>query len=349
MNQHNQKVTCVGAGIVNLISAYYLLKKGYQVQIIDKCGNPFEGKKWQQQGATFGGENARMYSLTEADNYNEKKHKIYSNMTHVFEKSIHEDGWRVTNQIGEAEKEWISEFKSINPEAARTYAEDIYKINVSAGTIWDDLIASEPSLFEDTNVKHDIVRVYSHKADFLAAREVHKRLGSYLHTVEGSQLGEVLPCHEKAKTDEMLGGVMKVKGFTLQVHDFCKNLISYLTERGATFFWHKELKKIIKNDRGEICGLKVDDEVIHSDHYVLSLGAYAGNTLDGVLCRNRIQGVLGIWLSLPDVYGLPHSFKIHKNGHVGEDTNVTLVRDHGHQRLVFGSGYGYVGKIKRMK
>ena len=35
--------------------------------------------------------------------------------------------------------------------------------------------------------------------------------------------------------------------------------------------------------------------------------------------------------------------KIHKTGHVGEDTNVTLIEQNGEDVLVLGSGYGYTG------
>ena len=134
------------------------------------------------------------------------------------------------------------------------------------------------------------------------------------------------------KMKTCLVGVMKTQGFTLQIHDFCQKLIALLEEGGVVFHWNMELEEIVKNGKDEVIGLKVAGDMLRADHYVLSLGAYAGSALDNVLCKNKVHGVLGIWLFLPDVYQLNHSFKIHKDGHIGEDTNITLVEEAGQKK-----------------
>lgn len=345
MNKHVPQVTIIGAGIVNLITAYYLSKKGYTIQIIDKTNNPFSNIIWIQQGATYGGENARMYSLTEADNYNEKSSKIYSNMTNIFENSIQENGWRVLDEFGEAEKEWIKNFKAVDSTSAKTYSKDIYNFNILSGTLWKELIRKEKSIFENTNLKHGIIRIYSDRKVFNAAQKLHKKLGSFIKAIEEPELSIHLPCYQNAIKENMLGGVMKVKGFTLQIHDLCKNLINYLQKEGVVFYWNRALEGVIKNAKGEVIGIKVEDEIISSKYIIISIGAYAGSTFDNLLTKNKIHGVLGIWLSVPNVYNLQHSFKIHKQNHVGEDTNVTLVEVNGQKKLTLGSGYGYLGKM----
>ncbi|MEM7039418.1 MAG: hypothetical protein AAF570_20765 [Bacteroidota bacterium] len=51
---------------------------------------------------------------------------------------------------------------------------------------------------------------------------------------------------------------------------------------------------------------------------------------------------------MPNLYPeLQHSMKIHKTGHVGEDTNVTLIEQNGKPVLVLGSGYGYTGNATK--
>jgi len=91
--QEQKKVILVGTGVVNLITAYFLSKKNYQLVMIDKAASPFEKSSWKSQGCTFGGENVRMYTYTEADNYNEKGNQLYSKMDEAFEKVIDENGW----------------------------------------------------------------------------------------------------------------------------------------------------------------------------------------------------------------------------------------------------------------
>ncbi|MEO0041781.1 MAG: hypothetical protein RL329_1229 [Bacteroidota bacterium] len=338
-------ITIVGAGIVNLISAYFLSKQGHQITIIDKAKNPFLAKRWQQQGATFGGENARMFSITEADNYNEKKSVIYKDMAHLFETNVQNDGWSVLSTPTAAEAEWIQQFKSVDAADAYRFADEIYGFTIQSGALWDDLIQKEPCLFENTHLKHDIVRLYSAVSDFQAAQRLHKRLGSFIEVLTSNQLAHFYPEGNKIAVQKSLGGVMKVKGFTLQIHDFCQNLISYLEKKGVVFHWEQSFSGIEKNRDGEVVGLKVGNQCLISDYNVLSLGAYSGNLFHNTLSHNKIHGVLGIWMTLPNVYGLEHSFKIHKDGHVGEDSNVTVVEEKGKQQLVFGAGYGYVGNV----
>ncbi|MEY4935945.1 MAG: hypothetical protein RIS64_2304 [Bacteroidota bacterium] len=335
----------IGAGIVNLMSAYFLSKQGHQITIIDKAKNPFVAKRWHQQGATFGGENARMFSITEADNYNEKKSAIYKDMAHLFETNAQNDGWSVLSNPTAAEMEWIQQFKSVDAADAYRFADEIYNFTIQSGVLWDDLIQKEPCLFENTHIKHDIIRLYREVSDFQAAQRLHKRLGSFIEVLSTNQLEHFYPEGNQIAVQKSLGGVMKVKGFTLQIHDFCQNLITYLEKKGVLFHWEQAFSGIEKNQKGEVVGIKVENQVLISDYNVLSMGAYKGNLLHNTLSHNKIHGVLGIWLTLPNVYGLKHSFKIHKNGHVGEDSNVTVVEENGKQNLIFGAGYGYVGNV----
>ncbi|MEN9610377.1 MAG: hypothetical protein RLZZ628_1191 [Bacteroidota bacterium] len=339
-------VVMVGAGIVNLMSAYRLCKQGFDVCIFDKAKNPFQDRQWRQQGATFGGENARMFSLTEADNYNEKKSAIYKDMTHLFETKAAADGWSVIDHYGCSEREWIDQFKSVPATDAYQYADEIYAFTRQAGDLWEALIQNEPSLFEQTHLKRDIVRLYSEVSDFKAAQKLHKRLDSFMEVLEGKSLDYFYPEGNNKEVRPALGGIMKVRGFTLQIHDFCANLIAFLEQKGVQFHWESPCLGIEKNQKGEIAGIQIKNEWVTATHYIFSLGAYSGHLYQNTKSNNKIHGVLGIWMTLPNVYGLEHSFKIHKNGHVAEDSNVTVVEEKGQKKLVFGAGYGYVGNIE---
>lgn len=342
----NKKIVLVGAGVVNLVSAYYLSQQGYELTIIDKAPAPSQKKDWKKFGCTFGGENVRMYSYTEADNYNEKGSQLYSSMDKAFSEVIDDGGWLIKNSstFTESERSWIEDFNNVDAQDAIQYNEEIYQINIASGGLWDDWMQENPILFDNAEVRRDIFRIYSDPSDFEAAQQLHGRLGSLIRVVEKEEVEHSYPLFRAAEAAGQLGGCMLVNGFTLKVHTLCENILSHLIAQGAEVRWNSCFSGIEKDHLGKVKGILVDGALETYDHYLLSLGAYAGNTLANTQTKNQLHGVLGIWLTLPNLYPeLEHSMKIHKTGHVGEDTNVTLINQNGKPALVLGSGYGYTG------
>lgn len=343
----SQKTVLIGAGVVNLVTAYFLAKQNHKLVIVDKAPSPTSQKaNWINQGCTFGGENVRMYTYTEADNYNEKGSQLYANMGDVFHKPIAEGGWLVnpTTSMNKAEREWARNHKEVSPQDANQFAEDIYTVNIQSGLLWNKMRREEAFLFEEVDFLPEILRIYSEKKDFEAAQKLHRRLGSFKRAFDVKAYAKENPVFQYAQATNMLGGCMITKGFTLRVQDFCLKIISYLETRGVEFWWERTFEGIERNNSEQITGIKIDGASYTFRNYVLSLGAYAGSSLKGSLSANQLHGVLGVWLTLPNVHPeLKHSMKIHKTGHVGEDTNITLIEDANGKHLVLGSGYGYAG------
>lgn len=342
----NKKAVLVGAGVVNLISAYFLSKEGYQLVIVDKAPSPDQKENWKKFGCTFGGENVRMFSYTEADNYNEKGSQLYSRMDKAFSQVIDDGGWLVNSpsSFSALERSWIEDFHNVSAEDAIGFGDDIYKINIASGKLWDQWMENDKTLFENAEVRKDIFRIYSDPSDFKAAQKLHGGLGSLSKVLKKEEVFNDYPFFQSAEKAGQLGGCMLVNGFTLKVHTLCENILQYLKKEGAEVRWETEFSGIEKDSSGKVTGIVVDGELETYDHYVLSLGAYAGTTLLNTRTHNQLHGVLGVWLTIPNLYPeLKYSMKIHKTGHVGEDTNVTLITQNGEPVLVLGSGYGYTG------
>lgn len=291
-----------------------------------------------------------MFTYTEADNYNEKGSQLYSRMDEAFERVIDDSGWlvRPKETLNEQEHAWIQDFHAVSPADATQFGEDIYRVNISSGRLWEQWMEDAPELFEDVDMLPDVLRIYSDPADFRAAQKLHGRLGSLTEVLPMESALEKYPLFKNAWAADMLGGCMMVKGFTLKVQDFCKKIIRYLMDRGVEFRWNAEFSGIQRNWEGAVTGVVIDGKTEQYDNYVLSLGAYAGTTLENTRTNNQLHGVLGVWLTLPNLYPeLKHSMKIHKTGRVGEDTNVTLIEQNGKPVLVLGSGYGYTGNASK--
>ena len=341
-----KKTLMVGAGVINLVSAYFLCKDQHQLTIVDKAPSPLNPCFWKKQGCTFGGENVRMFSYTEADNYNEKGSQLYSKMDEAFEQVIDDSGWliRPKETLNEKEQSWIQDFHAVSPEDAIQFGEDIYKVNISSGKLWHKWMDDAPELFEEVDLVNDILRIYSDSADFQAAQKLHGRLGSMTRALTMERTLKEFPLFKHAYATDMLGGCMMTKGFTLKVQDFCRKIIRYLMNKGVEFKWDTEFSGVRRNKAGKVTGVTIEDELEQYDNYVLSLGAYAGTSLRNTQTSNQLHGVLGVWLTIPNLHPeLKCSMKIHKTGRVGEDTNVTLIEQNGEQVLVLGSGYGYTG------
>ncbi len=341
-----KRTVIVGAGVVNLVTAYFLAKNHNDLVIIDKASSPLEACDWTKHGSTFGGENVRMYSFTEADNYNEKGKQLYANMEEVFEHTIGNNGWLVRDKssLNDKEMKWINDFHRVTIEEAIQYAEDIYHVNIESGKIWGKWMDEAPELFTNLDFVDGILRIYSDSTVFQAAQSLHRRLGSLNHALGIREALAQFPVLQYAHSMDLLGGCMITKGFTLKVQDFCKKIIQYLANEGVEFRWNSDFTGIKLSKSGKSEGIFIDKDLEQFDNYILSLGAYAGTTLHNTQTNNQLHGVLGVWLTIPNLYPeLKHSMKIHKAGHVGEDTNVTLIEQYGQPVLVLGSGYGYTG------
>ena len=130
-----ETVLLVGAGIMNLVTAEYLAARGYHVHVVDAGPDPRRCQDWTRLGVTNGGGNARMYTRTEADNYNEKGSKIYDNMQGVFRKTVREGGWCVKSpdDFTAAEKSWVHAFEQIPAWLSRAFRDNIQEVNMEAG------------------------------------------------------------------------------------------------------------------------------------------------------------------------------------------------------------------------
>ncbi|KAL7940028.1 hypothetical protein V8C42DRAFT_338778 [Trichoderma barbatum] len=343
-----KSVLIVGAGIVNLIAAEFLATQGFQVRVVDASPDPRTCKDWTHLGATHGGGDARMFTLTEADNYNEMGSDIYHNMRHIFRKTTLKGGWSVKlpSSFSAAEMAWVNSFEQVPSWLAQAMKDDIYYVNREAGKLWTEYMDRTPELFQEISVHHDILRLYAEDVALTAAYKLSRKLGA---VVDEFSLSELLTDYTgfqaAAKLNHLAGGI-DVQGFTLSIHSFVSNLIDRITELDGEFTWNCSVEKIRHNASGEVTLLESQLGPLQADNYVISVGVARNGLLDGTASESIMQGVLGVWLQIPNLDPkMTKSAKIHRRGCLVEDINVTVQKDAktGEDILIFGGGYGYVG------
>ncbi|KAJ5775635.1 uncharacterized protein N7511_000646 [Penicillium nucicola] len=342
-------VILVGAGIMNLINAHYLAADGYTVQMHDAGPDPRSTPDWKKLGTTHGGGDARMFTRTEADNYNEQGNQIYSSMDKIFRRTVSTGGWSVKSPdtFTSAETNWVESFESLPGWLARAFKEDIYEINGQAGQLWEDFMQLSPHLFQQVGLRQGITRMYVVQGDLEASVKLNTGLGTMLETNELQEFLKVHPNFASAAATDQLAGGFTISGFTLNIHQFTAKLVDYLRDKGVEFHWDQPISTIRRDPLGRVLGLESHDgKLLEADHYVVSPGVLGNKLLEGTLSGCVIQGVLGVWLQIPNLEPkLSNSIKLHRRGHVVEDINITLATDPqtGEDILVFGGGYGFVG------
>lgn len=333
-------VTLAGAGIVNLVTALYLTRAGYDVTVYDAAPDPRANAHWTAYGCTRGGGDGRMFTLTEADSYNGRARPGGD----LLLRPVSAHGWRMAKpgELPAAERRWADEFHHLPRWLADSYTEDIFDTNRAGGVGWAALIESDPALFDgETGYRDGILRLYTDDEYFRWHVARDDRLGATRGVLTPEQVRDRYP----AIADGTVVGGLEVVGFTVNIHRFLARLVDLLVAEGVRFHWLTPVTAIRRGTANTVVGLETATGVVHSRHYVLSPGVYGNDLLRGTESHDRIQGMLGVWLTVPNVEPrLDHSVKIAREGHVAEETNVTIGEDeHGEPVLICGSGYGWTG------
>lgn len=340
-------VLLVGAGIVNLMSALALSKLGCQVTLIERSRDPREAGDWRGYGCTNGGQDARMYSVTEYDNYNEKGSSLYGGMREAFTTPVLEGGWLAipTRALGERERQWNEMYQRVPAWLARSFTDGMYEIGAAAGELWDETLQRIPALRRETGFCDGVLRTYSDLRKLTESSRIQADLNKLENVLAPAQLAERYPAFSAACRSGAIVGGLEIRGFTVQIHAFVRVLVEYLQRRGVQFRWNCRARAFDRAPDGCIRGVDIGGEVLRARHYVVSPGIYGDEILQGFKSRSLLHGVLGVWCTLPRVpHELTRSVKIKRAARINEDSNATIaVSPSGEPVLILGTAYGYVG------
>jgi glycine/D-amino acid oxidase-like deaminating enzyme len=336
-------IVLVGLGIVNLVTAHFLAHAGHRVTCLDGAPDPRHDHAWTAYGCSRGGGNARMFTLTECDDYHDKS-LDRAGANGQFRDSVSSKGW-LTGELAPDDEAWIADFERVPGWLARTYNADIFALSRRSGVLWHDWIDRRPDLFGDVGLRAGILRLYGTADALRHGRARQDMVGATQGALSADDVRRQYPALSGAAADAFAGGVA-VSGFTLQVHDLMAALLDELELRGARLRFDEPVADLRHDTSGRVAGIvTARGESIEADDYVLSPGA-VGWWLGGAAgVEPLVRGVLGCWATVPNVEPrLEHSLKIVRPDHFAVDANVTVGRDSdGAPSLIVGSGYGYVG------
>jgi D-amino-acid dehydrogenase len=285
-----------------------------------------------------------MFTLTEADSYNSRAWPGND----LLLRPVSAHGWRIAKpgNLSAAEQRWADDFHRMPGWLADSYNTDIFDMNRTGGTGWANLVESDPGLFgAATGYRDGILRLFTDEEYFHWHVARNDRVGATRRVLTPREVSDRYPALADACAAGTVAGGLEVAGFTVNIHGFLARLVDLLAAEGVRFRWQTAVTGIHRGETGQVDGLVTAAGVVRSDHYVLSPGVYGDSLLRGTQSHERIQGMLGVWLTVPNVEPrLAHSVKIARKGHDAEETNVTLgTGESGEPVLICGAGYGWTG------
>ncbi|MGJ8626338.1 MAG: NAD(P)/FAD-dependent oxidoreductase [Sulfitobacter sp.] len=337
----------VGAGIVGLITALTLAEAGYDVEVIEAALDPRQDPRWQTMGCTHGGANARMFSLTECDNYHDREVQPDQPLHNYLRQPISEMGWLIGHpeNYTEEDESWIRQSMAMPIWLAEHYNQDIFALSHQSLEAWRALKVRHPHLFEDVNFCEPLLRVASTVEYNAKQLKRQMQVGSFLKQFEAEQIVDAYPSLVDGVENKEIAGAIEVSGFTVNIHNFSERLIGLLEKLGVRFRWQTQAKQI-NTKGGVVSGIETDTGSLCKDHYFISTGVNTDTLLKGTASDGKVHGVLGAWMTIPNLEPqLDVALKIARVGHIAGSGNIIPAQDsQGRPTLIFGSGFGYVGR-----
>lgn len=348
---HSGQVILVGAGIVNLVTAYYLSRQGYRLDIYDLGADPLAETSEPPSSCTFGGDDARIFSLNETRHHHFRGLAVDESTNTQFQRDVSRDGWLCCRpeSLSAIDATWIGEFEATPLWLARQFDADIISFNKESYPLWREMMTQTPALFADVGFHDRLVRVYQNVERFQNAVQREQQIGAVLRGLPLHELQERLPSLAPAVQAQEIIGALEVVGFSVNVHKFSHKLIAYLVANGARFHWRTRVSQIVKDESGVVRGLRIGDEDVRADHYVVSPGAFGNELLKGSHTHNKMAAVVGMWLTLPNTApALDCPLKISRDGYAAresaEGANVIPGVDaDGNDVIYLSSGHGFLG------
>ncbi len=347
----DQTVALIGGGIVNLVTAYYLVKQGYSVKLFDQSPDPTTRPDFRLLGCSAGGGDGRVFSLNEARHHFINSRHYSGEVTSPLKRTIAEDGNLAipASTLTPRDIKWIQQFEAVTGELAAQVNRELVAFNRESEPLWQEMVAAHPELFHRAGYVPGLYRVYATQEKYTRALAAEQAIGSIKRSFSPAEIAKELPALRDAQAADTIAGVLEVTGFSVNIHKLVNQLIGYLSAHGAELHWQVKIEEIERNQQAQVVRLRAGKHHFEADHYVMSVGAYSTELLAGFLSADSVAAVIGHWLTIPNrTPQLTRPFKYSRDGFASkgacEGANVIPGHNHKGQPVIhISSGHGYIG------
>ena len=344
-------VVLAGSGIVNLITAYYLIKNGYLIRIFDQAPDPVTRPNWRLLGCSAGGGDSRIFSISEARHHFVNSRHFDGSVVSPFKRTITDGGYLAVlpSSLKDRDFKWNERFEAVTRDLTTRFNEDIISFNRESEPLWREMIAAHRIIFKKSGFKSGLFRLYATEEKLARGQATEIAIGSLKRVLSSDQIARELPALRDALETNAIAGALEVVGFSVNIHPLVDCLIAYLASKGAEFHWQVKIDGIERDRRGLVKGLKAASQNIEACHYVISMGAYSQGLLAGFSSADAVAPVIGLWLAIPNMTPqLDCPLKIRRAGFASEGAAeganaVPGIDRDGRPVIHVSSGHGYIG------
>lgn len=349
-------ITLIGAGIVNLVIALFLVQKGYKVSLFDAGPEPYEEHLWKEYGCSFGGNDARIFSFNESRQHHYKGDPLIEINNQQYRNEISNDGWLCCppNSLSNDVLSWIEEFERYPGWLFEKINREIINFNKESYQYWVELKQEIEEVFLDIGYVDKLFRVYESQKGYENGKKAELELGSKIRDLSKGDIIKELSCLKNALENKAISGAIEVKGFGVNIHKLMLRLISFLQKKGAIFHWNEKIQEICFDNNGSVQAVKGKSREIISDYYVLSPGVPINDLLAGTSTFGQIGAMVGCWLTLPNLEPqLKYPLKVQRAGYASAESaagaNVIPAKNScGDDVIYISSGHGFIGKANNI-
>jgi len=271
-----KKIIIIGGGITGLSSAYYLVKSGFEVTLIDK-GDLSSGASVINAGYTAP---SHIISLASPGVINKGLKWMWNSSSPFY----------IKPQIDLQFIDWAWKFKrSSTKEKVEASIPILKELNLISRDLYEEILSTVD--FEVHYEKKGLLTVYktaqAEKEEIRKATRI-KQEGLELEILSRQEVLDLQPVLK----EDVRGAVF----YTCDSHstpgDFISKLYKWLEQQGVTFSLNEEVRSIeVKGDK--ITGVKTDKDIYLANKFVLAAGSWARPLAGSLGIKIPVQGGKG--------------------------------------------------------
>lgn len=283
------KIIVLGSGLIGITTAYFLAKDGHEVTVIEKNNASALGCSYANGG---------QLSYSHIEPWSSKE-SLISMLKSEFRLSSF---LSISSFFNRDFLKWGYEFIKNSAEAKNEEnSKKLLTLALKSKEALAEILKEEGDLNFDYK-NEGILHFFRNQKTFensVIKAEFHKSLGCEVEILNKEECIKKEPTLVKLYDEEKLaGGVfykMDASGNSLF---FAKSLEKICRDKyGVTFQYETEVRNILTNYK-KITAINTNKGVIEADAYIVALGAYSKNLLQGIGINSKIYPLKGYSLSI---------------------------------------------------
>lgn len=280
-------VIIIGGGIIGLSSAYYLLKEGYKVTVIDK-EDITTGASHLNAGYSTPG---HIFPLAAPGVITQALKQLWDNSSPLY---IHP-------RLDFDFFDWAWKFRKAATKNKVELAIPVLKeIGLHSKSLYEEILETLDISY--SHQKNGLLVVYQTKK--MEKEEIKKAVRVKHENLEVEVLSkEQLLKIQPALSEESLGAVHYLCNSHSTPNFFMERLKSWLMENGVTFLLNEKVSKL-ESKNSEITGIHTEYGYYKADTYVLAAGVWTKNLIEQLGCSMPLQGGKGYSIDVHRATGI---------------------------------------------